>query len=248
MNPIDISEPAYSLIVAAAGPGTRLQEIANGTAKPLVEIAGRPILAWALERFVEQPPEVVAIVANPDWLKTAVFEAKKVLPSIDIIGVKQPAPDGTLDALRRGIAGLGDRQGPLMFLHGDNIPPVGIVSQGLKSIDDHDNVVFSRITPWGGSSARLVRGTGGRPVGLTRGTDSLQEGEAEVCGGLFLFGGWIWRRFGEGQSFREGEREVDSLVDELIRAGRALVLQADGAWLHINTPDDYRRAQIALEL
>ncbi len=238
----------YSLIVAAAGPGTRLQEIANGTAKPLVEIAGRPILSWALERFVEQPPAVVAIVANPDWLKTAVFEAKKVLPSVEIVGVKQATPDGTLDALRRGIANLGIRPGPVMFLHGDNIPPEGVVGQGLKSIKDHANVVFSRITPWGGSSARLVRGTGGRPVGLTKGTDSLEESEAEVCGGLFLFGEWIWNRFGDGQPFRHGEHEVDALVDELIRAGRALVLPADGAWLHINTPDDYRRAQITLEL
>lgn len=243
-----MTEPDYSLIVAAAGPGTRLREIANGTAKPLVEIAGRPILSWALERFVKRPPQVVAIVAHPDWLKRAVFEAKKVLPSLEIVGVKQPQPEGTLDALRRGIAGLGRHEGPLMFLHGDNIPPEGIVSQGLKSIAGQDNVVFSRITPWGGSSARLVRGTGGRPVGLTKGTDSLQEGEAEVCGGLFLFGDWIWSRFADGQPFREGETEVDSLVDELIRAGRALVLPAEGAWLHINTPDDYRRAQIALEL
>lgn len=239
---------AYSLIVAAAGPGTRLEEISNGTAKPLVEIAGRPILGWALERFVEQPPTVVAIVANPDWLKTTVFEAKKVLPSAEFVGVKQPEPEGTLDALRRGVMELDRRGGPVVFLHGDNIPPDGVLGQGLQSIENQQNVLFSRVTPWGGSSARLVRGTGGRPVGLTRPADPDIEGESEVCGGMYVFGDWIWDRFGSGQPFRDGETEVDALVDELIRAGRALVLPAEGAWLHINTPEDYRRAQIALEL
>lgn len=243
-----MADTPYTLIVAAAGPGTRLKELSNGTAKPLVEIAGRPILGWALERFVKQPPQLVAIVANPDWLKTTIFEAKKVLPAAEFVGVKQPEPTGTLDALRRGVMELGHRQGPMIFLHGDNIPPEGVVRQGLKSIEGQENVLFSRVTPWGGSSARLVRGTGGRPVGLTRPSDPNLEGESEVCGGMYVFGEWIWNRFADGQPFREGEQEVDALVDELIRAGRALVLPAEGAWLHINTPGDFRRAQIALEL
>jgi NDP-sugar pyrophosphorylase family protein len=238
----------YTLIVAAAGEGSRLREISDGTAKPLVDLAGKPIMEWSLTRFETFPPHRVVVVANPDWLRTALVLTKRVLPMVETVGVRQPEPFGTLDALRRALSEADGHQTRVVFLHADNILPEPVIAQGLDALKDRDTVIFSRVTPWAGTSARLIRGTGGRPVGLARPTIVDPGGEPEICGGVFFFGSWIWNRFGSGEPPREGEEEIDSLVDELIRAGRALVLPAEGTWLHINTPDDYQRAQAALQL
>jgi glucose-1-phosphate thymidylyltransferase len=238
----------YTLIVAAAGEGSRLREISDGKPKPLLELAGKPIMEWSLASFESLPPKRVVLVANPDWLRSAVLLTKRVLPTVGMVGVKQPEPLGTLDALRRAISEAEADHSRVVFLHVDNILPAHVVAQGLEALKDRDTVIFSRQTPWAGTSARLIRGTGGRPVGLARPTTVDPGGDAEVCGGVFFFGPWIWNRFGSGEPPREGEAEIDSLVDELIRAGRALVLPAEGAWLHINTPEDYQRAEEALGL
>lgn len=243
-----MSTPDYTLIVAAAGEGTRLQEIADGKAKPLVELAGKPIMEWSLASFERQPPKRVVLVANPDWLRTATLLTKRVLPMAEMVGIKQPEALGTLDVLRRAISEAPADESRVVFLHADNILPEAVIAQGLDALKDRDTVIFSRHTSWAGTSARLIRGTGGRPVGLARPTTVDPGGEAEICGGIFFFGPWIWHRFGAGDPPREGEAEIDSLVDELIRAGRALVLPAEGTWLHINTPDDYERARDSLQL
>jgi len=241
--------PDYALVVAAAGEGQRLRAVSNDRPKPLLPLAGMPILHRALRSFAKQPPLRTAIVANSTWLDESVAVASGALPDVEVVGVPQPEPLGSLDAFRRGLAALADpylKQLPVALLHADNLPPEGLIEAGSKALAKSQEVLFSRLTDRPGTSARVVRDERGRPVGLTERGSGRPQGEIEVCGGLFLFGTWIWERFSYDQPQRRGEAQIDSLVDELLRSGRAAVLPVEAAWYHINTPEDFRLAEDAL--
>ena len=238
--------PDYALVVAAAGEGQRLREVSGDRPKPLLQLAGVPILHRALRSFAKQPPLRTAIVANPTWLDESQAVASRALPDVEVVGVAQSEPVGSLDAFRRGLAALADpylKQLPVALLHADNLPPEGLIEVGSKALSKSQAVLFSRLTDLPGTSARVVRDERGRPVGLSeRGSG---RGQVEVCGGLFLFGAWIWERFSYDQPQRRGEAQIDSLVDELLRSGRAAVLPVEAAWFHINTPEDFQLAEEA---
>ena len=238
----------YTLIVAAAGEGLRLQELSGSVAKPLTLIAGRPILGWALESLDEAPPDRAVVVSSAESLSAVQELAALELPDSDIYGVIQSEPIGTLDALRSGLSALFPeaKGSTLAFLHGDNIPPRGLIGQGAAVLQENGATFFSRRTRHPGSSAKLVRESGGRPVALTAAEPWAVEAEVEIVGGLFLYGPWIWDRFGQAQPTREGESEIDTFNDELLRAGRAIVLTVDGTWLHINTPEEFQSAENVL--
>ena len=53
-------------------------------------------------------------------------------------------------------------------------------------------------------------------------------------------------RFGGDQPAREGETEINSFNDELLRAGLANVVTVERTWLHINTPSDFEEAESIL--
>ena len=238
----------YTLVVAAAGEGLRLQEISQEIAKPLTLIAGRPILGWALASLEETPPTRAVVVATSESLPAAQELSALELPETDIVGVVQPAPLGTLDALRSGLSAVvGDANGSIVvFLHGDNIPPKGLIDRGSAALQKRGATFFSRKTRNPGTSAKLVRESGGRPVALTEAEPWAAEAEVEIIGGLFIYSPWIWERFGGDQPAREGETEINSFNDELLRAGLANVVSVDGTWLHINTASDFQEAESIL--
>ena len=238
----------YTLIVGAAGEGLRLQEVSQEVSKPLTLVAGRPILGWALSSLEENPPERAVIVATSESLPAAQELAALELPDTDIVGVVQPSPLGTLDALRSGLSAIVAEatESTVAFLHGDNIPPTGLIELGMAALDQRGATFFSRRTRNPGSSAKLVRESGGRPVALTDAEPWAAESEVEIIGGLFLYGPWIWERFGGDQPAREGETEINSFNDELLRAGLANVVTVEGTWLHINTPSDFEEAESVL--
>ena len=243
--------PDYALVVASAGEGQRLRDLSGDRPKPLLPLAGLPILHRALRSFAKQPPLRIAIVANPNWLDESQAMASGALPDVEVVGVAQSEPVGSLDAFRRGLAALADpylKQLPVALLHADNLPPEGLIEVGSKALAKSQAVLFSRLTDRPGTSARLVRDERGRPVGLTECGSGRALAEVEVCGGLFLFGAWIWDRFSYDQPQRRGEAQIDSLADELLRSGRAAVLPVEAAWFHINTPEDFQQAEEALRI
>ena len=127
----------YTLIVGAAGEGLRLQEVSKDISKPLTLVAGRPILGWALSSLEDNPPDRAVIVATSESLPAAQELAALELPDTDIVGVVQPSPLGTLDALRSGLSAIVAEAtaSTVGFLHGDNIPPAGLIEMGVAALD-----------------------------------------------------------------------------------------------------------------
>ena len=84
----------------AAGDGTRMQPITERWPKPILPVDGRPVIATLLRQLADEGLGPVTVVTG--YLAEQV---EALLEGLDVGFVRQPAPDGSADAVRRALAG-----------------------------------------------------------------------------------------------------------------------------------------------
>ncbi len=128
-------------VIPAAGAGTRLRPLTDRTPKPLLAVAGKPILAHILDRVAAARPDRIVLVVGPgapgDRLR-AYAASRRDLP---IACVLQEAPLGLGHAVlqaRVEVAGA-----PLLIVLGDTIvdaslEPLATAGSwiGVKEVED----------------------------------------------------------------------------------------------------------------
>ena len=106
-------------VIPAAGSGTRLKPHTDRTPKPLLAVAGKPILAHILERVAAARPDRIVLVVGPgahgDRLR-AYAASRRDLP---IVCVLQDAPLGLGHAVLQAREAVGDA--PVLIVLGDTI-------------------------------------------------------------------------------------------------------------------------------
>ena len=126
-------------VIPVAGKGTRLRPHTHTIPKPLVNVAGKPILAHIIDDLLAAGVDAMAFVVDsetiPDWVR-------RTYPDLNAVFVSQPTPDGLGGAIHRTRDfGTG---GPLLILLGDTIVRAdfrSIVARdanliGVKHVDD----------------------------------------------------------------------------------------------------------------
>jgi mannose-1-phosphate guanylyltransferase len=90
-------------IILAGGYGTRLRPLTYTRPKPLLPVAGRPMVEWVLDRL---PPEVRRVVVAVNWKAQALGtyfanrEAKGKGRRVEFVVVKEEEPLGTAGAVK----------------------------------------------------------------------------------------------------------------------------------------------------
>lgn len=216
-------------MVLAAGLGTRLRPLTEETPKPLVKVAGRPLIDWVLDRLAAAG--VKRAVVNTHWLAERIVDhlAERRAPEIiyshepEILetggGVKKALPllgpgpffavnakilwlNGKIDALHRLVAAWDDARMDALLLLQPTATAVGYDGLGDFVLD---------------------------PIGSIR-----RRREREVA--PFLFSGiqLLHPRLFEGAP--DGFFSLNLLYDRAIEAGRLYGLRHDGEWYHVSTP------------
>lgn len=109
------------VVILAGGLGTRIQEVAQGKPKALVEVLGKPFLYWKLNELIHQGVSKIYILGHVgadqiiDFLER--FEAGDAQISFIDDGDE---PKGTAGAIKAAISQLPER---FILTYGDNLLP-----------------------------------------------------------------------------------------------------------------------------
>lgn len=112
-------------VIFAAGRGTRMGKLCENCPKPLIEVAGTPILNRTLEAMPDAIDHIVIVVGH---LQNAIRQAGGIAGRDDITIVEQPELLGTYNALLAAKPHLPNA--PFLVINGDDI----YAKEGLSAL------------------------------------------------------------------------------------------------------------------
>lgn len=226
---------SLAALVMAAGRGTRL---GGAKAKPLQEIAGRPMAEWVIEAARSLDPERLIVVSSR--------AARDSYDAVEVVVQEQPL--GTADAVLAARGALGDFAGDLLVLAAD----MALVrAETLKRLLTEHRRIGAAVTVLSFDSAdalpygRVVRGPDGELRAVVEEADATADERAirELNSSVYVFAPKpLWgalERLDTGNA--KGELQLTSAVREIVEAGGrgAVYRSPDAVELRgVNTPQD----------
>ena len=220
-------------LILAGGKAERLGEAAQGNPKPLVPVAGRPLLASTIGRLAAAGV-TRAVVACARGMEDQFTSALAGL-GVEIEPVGEPEPLGRGGGLRFAAARMRE-EGPVFAMNGDELLDLDYAALLGRHRDS-------------GAAATVVVAQVNSPFGVVDVADDdtilgFREApklEQWVNAGVYVLGDEALDRLPE-----RGDHE-QSTFPELAAEGRLHAFRHTGVWLTVNTPKDLRRAEEYLE-
>lgn len=110
----------HTAVILAAGAGTRLGALGRRYSKPMVPVAGRPLIDWVIGRLGETTVARVIVVGHPSDAQLAAF-LRASHPQVTL--VLQPERRGIADALTHALPLLADEPAYLACACDSLFPP-----------------------------------------------------------------------------------------------------------------------------
>jgi NDP-sugar pyrophosphorylase family protein len=215
-------------IVLAGGKAERLGDAAQGRPKALVEVAGRPLLAYQIGILKRAGVRRVVV-------SCAAGEGDRFSAALDGLGVEivpaaEPERLGRGGGLRFASSFL-DEPPPVYGLNGDELLDIDL-RQLLALHSGHDAAATITVAPLL-SQFGIVEIEGD----LVRGFTEAPRLPHWVNTGVYVLGAEALERMPE-----KGDHET-TLFPELAAEGKLRAFHHEGLWLTVNTPKDLRRAE-----
>ena len=250
------TSPTHAMLLAA-GFGRRMRPLTEQTAKPLLVVAGQPLIDHALDRL--DAAGVEAVVVNAHY-RSADLDRHLLARSARRTGrprttlLHEPelldTGGGVLAAMTAGL--LGDAA-PFFVVNGDSFwldgprPALSRLAEAFNPARHDVMLLVSRI-PWAVGEV----GAGDFAIdadGLVRRRDE-NEIVPYVYSGVQIVSPNLFRRgpiagIGTG-SPRAGRFGMNLLWDQAIGAGRLRAVVHDGPWFHLSRPSDIVATERAL--
>ena len=214
-----------SAMIFAAGFGTRMGVLSSHTPKPLIPIAGRPMIDYAIDLL--RDAGISSIVANAHYMSdqiTAHLMNRNVTVSME--------DDKILDTgggLKFALPSLGD--GPVITINPD-------------AIWLGPNPISELLSAWDPSmSALLMLAPKERAHGTNNSGDfSLEQGTI-VRNGSYIYGGAQILRTHDLHKMSADVFSLNAYWDHLAKSGDLNGVAYSGDWCDIGTPEGLRTAE-----
>jgi NDP-sugar pyrophosphorylase family protein len=226
---VSVDAPREAIILAG-GKAERLGDAAQGKPKPLVPVAGRPLIEYQLSLLetVGVRRVIVACAAG----KGELFERELAGYPLEVVAVEEPEPLGRGGGIRHA-ASARESTGAIFALNGDEILDVNLDAL----LDEHRRAgaaatitVFPLVSPFG-----IVEMSGdGFVSGFTEESPRLPHW---VNVGLYLLEPEALERFPE-----RGDHERETFP-VLASEHKLYAYRHEGRWLTVNTPKQLRVAE-----
>jgi NDP-sugar pyrophosphorylase family protein len=216
-------------IILAGGKAERLGAAAGGKPKPLVAVAGRPLMSYQIASLAKAGVERVLVSCGAGLADLFVSELDG-LP-VEIVPVEEPEPLGRGGGLRRA-AEARSTDGDVYALNGDELLPIDFAA--LAARHREANVLATIVVAQPRSPFGVVELT---PGDLVCGFDEGARVPWWVSCGVYVLSEQALHRLPE-----RGDHESTTFPD--LASERALAaFRHDGVWLTVNTPKDLKRAE-----
>lgn len=227
-------------MVLAAGFGKRMRPVTATTPKPLVEVAGRSLIDYGLDRL--QTAGVEEAVVNVHYLADLmeVHLSRRKAPRVTISDERGKLLD-TGGGISKALPHFGDE--PFFLLNADTFWLEGATPNLVRLADawnpaEMDGLLMlaPTVTSIGyDGSGDFVLSTDGRIA---------RRSERHVAPFAYAGAGIISPRLFKDTP--EGGFSLNLLFDRAIAEGRMFGLRMDGLWLHVGTPKAIRDAERAI--
>jgi len=222
-------------VVPAAGEGTRLRPLTAERPKGLVEVAGRPLLAWVFDAVV--PLEVQAIVVVIGYRGDAIIERfGESFRGTPLQYVRQAEPLGLGHAVALTEPHV---DGDVLVVNGDNV-----IDADLSTVVERHRAAAPAATiPVEDVPREVARETGvvvvadGRVRSVVEKPDDPPSLTAMT--GVQVFSPAIFEALAAVEPSARGELELADAIDRLARTGHTVLAVEFPGWrLNVNTPTD----------
>jgi MurNAc alpha-1-phosphate uridylyltransferase len=227
-------------MILAAGMGKRMRPITATVPKPLVEVAGRALIDYSLDRLERAGVETAVVNVHylADLVRVHVSRRKK--PKVVISDEREKLLD-TGGGIAKALPQLGDEpfyvvnsdsfwiEGPRPNLdwlaggwHGDRMDALLLLASTVRSVGYQGRGDF-RMDPAGRLSRRPER----------------EVAPFAYAGAAILHP----RLFADCPA---GAFSLNQLFDRAIEADRLFGVRMDGVWLHVGTPETISEAELSI--
>ena len=227
-------------IVLAAGLGTRMRPYNGHVPKPLVQIGGKSLIDYSLDRLADAGVE--RVVVNVHHLADALERhlASRKRPHI-VISDERAELLGTGGGIAKALPQLGD--GPFFLVNSDTVWLDGVKPNFARLGDAFDPATMDALLLLAPTAESIGYGGRGDFAMLPDGRLRLR-GEREVV--PFVYAGAAILSPALFAGAPAGAFPLTPLFDRAGAKDRLFGLRLEGLWMHVGTPEAVAAAEAAL--
>jgi len=230
----------HSAMVLAAGRGERMRPLTNRLPKPLVAVAGKPLLDHVLDRLTAAG--IDRVVVNVHYLADLIERhlAGRQTPRIAISDEREKLLD-TGGGVVKALAALGGE--PFFHVNSDTIWIDGEkpnLERLAEAFDPTSMDALLLLAPAAASIGYAGRGD------YTMTTDGRLRRRPEQGVAPFVYAGAALLRPELFKDAPAGVFPLTVLFDRAEREGRLHGLRLEGVWMHVGTPEAIAQAEAAI--
>lgn len=229
-----------SAMVLAAGLGVRMRPLTDNMPKPLVSVAGKPLLDHVLDRLAEV--SVTTAVVNVHYLPDQIVQHVKgrAAPRV-IISDERDVVLGTGGGVVKALSLLGDA--PFYHLNSDTMWIDGVQSNLARLAEAFDPARMDILLLMAPTSHSIGYSGCGDYAMLTDGALRKRKEHQVVP---FVYAGAAIMSPAIFRNAPAGEFSLTRIFDAANEQERLFGLRLDGLWMHVGTPDAVQAAEEAL--
>jgi N-acetyl-alpha-D-muramate 1-phosphate uridylyltransferase len=220
----------HTAMVLAAGLGLRMRPLTEHTPKPLIEVAGKPLLDHVLDRLASA--KVATAVVNVRYLGEQIIAhvANRTQPQV-IISDERNEVLGTGGAVVKALPLLGDA--PFFHLNADTMW-IDSVTPNLKRLVDAFDPTRMDILLLMAPTAQSIGYEGAGDYAMLTDGQLRKRKEHQVV--PFVYAGVAIMSPAIFKDAPRGEFSLTTLFDQANEQERPFGLRLEGVWMHVGTP------------
>lgn len=228
-----MSKIINTVVIAAAGRGTRMRELSANKPKHLVEVCGKPFLHFVLESVKQAGFERVLLVVGYKVEKMTEFieqsgHSVELIVQQDYVGDRYGTA-AVVEVVEHALPNT-----PFVSFNGDGLFTPQILQQAMHN--DGYNHLFAQPTPNANPASIVHIGDNDMMVGI--GGQTVSEEEPLVNSALYTFQPEIFNAVRAVELSPRGEYEVTDAINMLCEQNRMKAHRIQDQWVELGKPED----------